>query len=173
MKVVIIGIVEKLHPLSFLIWRMLQQHLLLANVHCVIYLMTALVISGTPFYINSDLLLSLLQWRYEILICWGVIVYIYMLICDLLPDAFWHFWLFVDPGPRSLPVETSARQTNSTCYWEGLVIQFTFFLLALCLNWDGSIIISCHVASCIAIQLSFGSMLAAIGLHCTYLASSH
>lgn len=47
------------------------------------------------------------------------------------------------------------------------------FFLALCLNLDGSIIISCRVASCIAIQLKFGSMPAAIGLHCTDLASSH
>jgi len=46
-KVAIIGIVEKLLPFSFLIWRMLQQHLLLANVHCVFNLMTALVIIGT------------------------------------------------------------------------------------------------------------------------------
>lgn len=79
MKVVIIGIVEKLHPLSFLIWRMLQQHLLLVNVHCVIYLMTALVISGTHLlhkYRSISFLVSVKVWNFDMLRCYCVHLYV-------------------------------------------------------------------------------------------------
>lgn len=36
-------------------------------------------------------------------------------------------YCFVYEGPGSLSVKTSERQTNSSCSWEGLLIQFIIF----------------------------------------------
>jgi hypothetical protein len=60
-------------------------------------------------------------------------------MCSFVIDYKRHFdvsdyYFLLDTGPRSLRVETSERQTNSTCSREGLLIQFTFSLLALRLS---------------------------------------